>query len=144
MTSDVKGCQPTFLGLHRVFFPRCIGRDGASTMRRLILLLSVGWVPPYLLPSGACLSLGLSVLYKPPNAAEDDTTPGLRLCRCTLENLSEFNDSTRCVPSRADFVLGDDRPRVSRNGLSSEPTELTSANPPQTGDQLTVLGSHYV
>ena len=54
-------------------------------MRRLILLISVGWVPPYLLPSGACLSLGSSVLYKPPNAAEDYTTPGLRRFRYTWE-----------------------------------------------------------
>jgi hypothetical protein len=53
-------------------------------MRRLILLISVGWLPPYLLPSGACLSLGSSILYKPPNAAEGYTTPGLRLFRCTL------------------------------------------------------------
>ena len=56
-------------------------------MRRLILLLSVGWLPPSLLPSGACLTLGSSILYKPHNAAEDYTTPGLRLCRCPLANL---------------------------------------------------------
>ena len=54
-------------------------------MRRLILLISVGWVPPYLLPSGACLTLGTSILYKPHNAAEGYTTPGPRLFRCTLE-----------------------------------------------------------
>jgi hypothetical protein len=53
-------------------------------MRRLILRLSVGWVPPYVRPSGACLCLGSSVLYQPLHAAEGDTTPGLRLCRCTL------------------------------------------------------------
>jgi len=45
----------------------------------LILLLSVGWVPPYLHPSGACLALGTSILYKPLNAAEGYTKPGLRL-----------------------------------------------------------------
>src|ERR671925_1920363 len=73
-----------FLGLHDVFSPRCIGRGGASKRRRLILLLSVGWVPPYLRPSGACLCLGSSVLSKPPNAAEGYTTPGLRLFPCTL------------------------------------------------------------
>ena len=84
MTSDVKGCQPIFLGLHRIFLPRCIERAGASNMRRLILLISVGWVPPYLRPSGACLCLGSSVLSKPPNAAEGYTTPGLRLFPCTL------------------------------------------------------------
>jgi hypothetical protein len=54
-------------------------------MRRLILLLSVGWLPPSLLPSGACLTLGTRLLYQPPHAAEGSTTPGLRLFRCTLE-----------------------------------------------------------
>jgi hypothetical protein len=54
-------------------------------MRRLILLLSVGWVPPSVLPSGACLTRGSRVLSKPPNAAEGDTTPGLRLFQCPLE-----------------------------------------------------------
>jgi hypothetical protein len=53
-------------------------------MRRLSLLLSVGWVPPDLGPSGACLTLGSSLLSKPQNATEGDTTPGLRLFRCTL------------------------------------------------------------
>ena len=53
-------------------------------MRRLILLLSVGWLPPSVRPSGACLTLGTSLLYKPHNAAEGYTTPGLRLFRCTL------------------------------------------------------------
>ena len=53
-------------------------------MRRLILLLSVGWVPPSLHLSGACLTRGSRVLSKPPNAAEGDTTPGLRLFPCTL------------------------------------------------------------
>src|SRR5215510_9363944 len=33
-------------------------------MRRLILLISVGWLPPYLPPSGACLCLGSSVLIQ--------------------------------------------------------------------------------
>jgi hypothetical protein len=56
-------------------------------MRRLILLLSVGWLPPDLPPSGACLSLGSSILYEPLNAAEGYTTPGLRLFRCTWEPL---------------------------------------------------------
>jgi hypothetical protein len=53
-------------------------------MRRLILLLSVGWLPPYVPPSGACLCLGSRVLSQPLNAVEGSTTPGLRLCRCTL------------------------------------------------------------
>jgi len=32
-------------------------------MRRLITLISVGWVPPYLRPSGACLYLGTRVSF---------------------------------------------------------------------------------
>jgi hypothetical protein len=48
--------------------------------RRLILLLSGGWLPPSVRPSGACLALGTRILtYKPHNAAEGDTTPGLHL-----------------------------------------------------------------
>lgn len=45
-------------------------RGGASKKRRLILLLSVGWLPPYLHPSGACLSLGTSVPVGPLHAVE--------------------------------------------------------------------------
>jgi hypothetical protein len=48
------------------------GRGGASKRRRLILLLSVGWLPPYLHPSGACLALGTRVAYSlltPPRVA---------------------------------------------------------------------------
>ena len=62
MTSNVKSCQQIFLGLHDVFCPQCIVKAGASKKRRLILLLSVGWLPPYLHPSGACLYLGTSIL----------------------------------------------------------------------------------
>src|SRR4029453_18989230 len=58
MTSNVKSGEQIFLSLHDVFLPSCIGRAGASNMRRLILLLSVGGVPPYLRPSGPCLCLG--------------------------------------------------------------------------------------
>jgi hypothetical protein len=54
-------------------------------MRRLILLLSVGWVLPCLAPSGACLTLGASLLSQPPQAVAGYTTPGLRLFRCPEE-----------------------------------------------------------
>ena len=74
-------------------------------MRRLILLLSVDWLPPYLRPSGACLTLGSSGLYKPPNAAEAYTKPGLRLFRCTLEHLAELNRSQGGVTSRSRLGL---------------------------------------
>jgi len=46
----------------------------------LIVLLSVGWLPPSVRPSGAGLALGTRSLDKPLNAAEGDTTPGLRFC----------------------------------------------------------------
>jgi hypothetical protein len=71
-------------------------------MRRLILLLSVGWVPPYLLPSGACLTLGMSILYKPPHAAEGYPTPGLRLFQCTLDPFRVERFSVMC-PIRSRF-----------------------------------------
>jgi hypothetical protein len=84
MTSDVNSCQQIFLGLQHVFYPSCIRRAGASQSRRVIRRLAVGWRPPDWQPSGACLTLGSSSLYQPRNAAEDYTTPGLRLFRCTL------------------------------------------------------------
>src|SRR5215813_14030994 len=64
MTSNVKSWPQIFLGLHTVFSPRCIGRARASTRRRVILLLSVGWLPPDLPPSGACLHLGTRILLQ--------------------------------------------------------------------------------
>jgi hypothetical protein len=91
-----------------IFSLTSIGRGGASKTRRLILLISVGWVPPYLCPSGARLTLGSSLLYQPRNAAQGDPTPGLRLFRFTLVNLSELNASAWCVLSRAVLVSRDD------------------------------------
>ena len=84
MTSNVKSWEQLFSGHHNIFCPRCIGRGGASQIRRLIRLLSVGWRPPDWPPSGACLSLGASVLSSPRHAAEGDTTPGRRLVRGPL------------------------------------------------------------
>src|SRR5215831_10436965 len=51
------GCLPVAV----LLIPWCIGRAGARKRRRLILLISVGWLPPYLCPSGACLALGTRV-----------------------------------------------------------------------------------
>ena len=76
MTSNVKSWSQLFSGHHAVFCPRCIGRGGARKIRRLILLLSVGWRPPYVPPSGACLHLGASILYQPLHAAQGATTGG--------------------------------------------------------------------
>ena len=118
------------------FCPRCIGRVGASKKRRLILLLSVGWLPPYVRPSGACLCLGSSILYKPPNAIEGYTKPGLRLCRCTLANLSELNGSWCCVPSRVVWVLWG-YGHLLGNG-PQESDELTGNG---DGDHIAVLAS---
>jgi hypothetical protein len=87
MTSNVKGREQLFLGLHDGFCPLCMKRGGASKRRRLILLLSVGWLPPYLHPSGACLYLGPSIPAGSLNAAEGYTKPGLRLFSCTLAHL---------------------------------------------------------
>src|SRR4029450_11079365 len=62
MTSDVKGWEQLFY-VYLMFFPlvSSIGRAGASKTRRLITLISVGWLPPSWHPSGACLIRGTSV-----------------------------------------------------------------------------------
>jgi hypothetical protein len=90
-------------------------------MRRLILLLSGGWLPPSWRPSGACLALGSSVLYQPPNAAEDDTTPGLRLCRGTLAHLSELNSAQGCVTSRGVRGLHSEGPLLGHGPQEARP-----------------------
>jgi hypothetical protein len=68
-------------------------------MRRLLRLLSVGWLPPSWPPSGAGLCRGSRVLSQPLHAVEGDTTPGLRLCRCTLVHLMSWR-IVGCVASR--------------------------------------------
>src|SRR5712691_10521563 len=87
MTSNVKGRGQLCLGLHDVFYPLRMRRGGARKRRRLILLLSVGWVPPYLPPSGACLNRGTSIPVGSLHAAEGSTEPGLRLFSCPLVHL---------------------------------------------------------
>ena len=57
-------------------FTSIIGRGGASQKRRLILLLSVDWVPPDWRPSGAGLSRGASMPAGSRHAVEDDTKTG--------------------------------------------------------------------
>src|SRR5215813_10846499 len=69
MTSDVKGWEQLFLRLQHSFCLLSLGRAGASKTRRLITLLSVGWLPPSVPPSGACLNRGTRVpcgLLTPP------------------------------------------------------------------------------
>jgi hypothetical protein len=63
MTSDVKTWSEKFYAMTFLPVLRCIGRDGASQRRRLILLIFVGWVPPNVRPSGACLALGTRVSF---------------------------------------------------------------------------------
>jgi hypothetical protein len=68
MTSDVKGWEQLFY-VCLIFSLLSIGRAGASKTRRLITLISVGWLPPYLHPSEACLNRGTRVpvgLITPP------------------------------------------------------------------------------
>src|SRR4030095_11203458 len=52
-----------FFCIFLVLLTVSIGRSGASKRRRLIMLISVGWLPPYLRPSGACLALGTRVCF---------------------------------------------------------------------------------
>ena len=70
-------------GQREVFRPPSLGRGGARKRRRVILLRSVGWLPPDVPPSGASLALGPRSLSKPLNAAEGDPTPGRRRFGCT-------------------------------------------------------------
>jgi hypothetical protein len=97
-----------------------IGTDGASQKRRLILLLSVGWVPPDLRPSGACSSLGARVscgLFTPSRvtpyrgcaSAEARGKPtGLGAIAITT--------GVACVPR----VVRDDRIAIAARELSNE------------------------
>src|SRR4029453_791446 len=52
-----------FFCIFFILLTASIERAGASKIRRLILLISVGWLPPYLRPSGACLALGTRVCF---------------------------------------------------------------------------------
>ena len=61
MTSDVKGWEQLFLRPHQRFFLWALERAGARKTRRVITLISVGWLPPSWPPSGACLNRGTSV-----------------------------------------------------------------------------------
>jgi hypothetical protein len=61
MTSDVKGGEQLFY-VHITFFP-FVYRKSQASKTRLILLISVGWLPPYLPPSGACLTRGTRVPF---------------------------------------------------------------------------------
>src|SRR4051812_6057537 len=47
-----------FFCLFFILFTAAIARAGARKRRRLILRLSVGWLPPDVRPSGACLARG--------------------------------------------------------------------------------------
>src|SRR4030095_4135944 len=52
-----------FFCIFFILLTASIGRAGASKRRRLIMLISVGWLPPSLRPSGACLALGTRVCF---------------------------------------------------------------------------------
>ena len=86
-------------------------------MRRLILLLAVGGLPPSVRPSGACLCLGSSVLSPPLNAVEGDTTQGRRRCRCTVVHLlSACLHPADLLGLRCNGHLSGHGPHASRQG----------------------------
>ena len=63
MTFGVKGyfVSKSVDGLFSLVYPDLYPdrwKRRSQSSRRLITLISVGWVPPYLRPSGACLGLG--------------------------------------------------------------------------------------
>ena len=59
-------------------------------MRRVILLISVGWLPPSVRPSGACLILGSSMPEGSLNAVEGDTNTGAAPLPMHVGKPSEF------------------------------------------------------
>src|SRR4249920_2257576 len=88
------------------FFPFFIGRDGARKTRRLITLISVGWLPPYLHPSGACLHRGTRVpfgLITPPRVTPNRgcvfSDKGWKpfTCASTHRPLYAFGDPATCL-----------------------------------------------
>ena len=60
-------------------------------MRRLLLLISVGWLPPYLPPSGACLTLGSSMPEGSLNAIEGYTKTGAASLPMHVGNLLNYS-----------------------------------------------------
>jgi hypothetical protein len=68
-------------------------------MRRLIRLLSVGWLPPSLCPSGSCLSLGSRMPSGSLHATEDYTKTGAASLPMRVGNLlsSGVNPLDLCV-----------------------------------------------
>jgi hypothetical protein len=88
------------------FFLCSIGRAGARKTRRLILLISVGWLPPYVHPSGACLNRGTRVPFGiitpprvPPNRGCVSSDKGWKPFTCvpTLRPLYAFGDPATCL-----------------------------------------------
>jgi hypothetical protein len=171
MTANVKSGAEIFLGLHDVFSPSCLRRAGASNMRRLLLLLAVGWGPPSVRPSGACLTLGSRMPEGALHAVEGDTTPGLRLCQCPLANfLSDGGKGTRFFgrtvspnlcgngPHKAHQLTGnghgdpvglfavchESSVAFTDDGSPSGGSGFWEANPRHVGGHPPVIGSHYV
>ena len=121
-------------------------RGGASKRRRLILLLSVGWVPPYLHPSGACLNRGTSIPVGSLHAAEGYTKPGLRLFSCPLVHLCNgfpTRTGSQTWSMGLDRVLGTPSPWVSYTDGVSQTVSRTLqgqrdllGNSPHKADQF--------
>jgi hypothetical protein len=110
MTSNVKSWRENshdvFCMLRSSLVMWCIGRAGASKTRRLIMLISVGWLPPYLYPSGACLNLGTRVpcgLITPPRVTphrgcvSSDRGWQPLMCASTRRPLYAFGDPATCL-----------------------------------------------
>lgn len=105
MTSDVKGWEQLFY-VCLIFSPLSIGRARARKTRRLITRISVGWFPPSLHPSGACLHRGTSVpcgLFTPPRVPPHrggvscrERLETLQACAATRRHLYAVGDPSPC------------------------------------------------
>jgi hypothetical protein len=113
-----------FFPLFLIPFTCVIGRGGASKTRRLILLISVDWVPPDWRPSGAGLDLGARVwfsLFTPPRV-----TPN-RGCASADERSHLRENTCRAC-----------------NGLSLSSQRDLPGDGPHEGDQFPSHGHHHL
>src|SRR5215813_7400419 len=113
-----------FFCIFFILLTASIERAGASKRRRLIVLISVDWVPPYLRPSGACLDLGT------------------RVC-CSLLTPSRVAPHRGCVSSDERSQSPEDGYRAF-SGLGLWSQRYLLGDGPHEGDQCPNDGHHHL